>query len=72
VNLRVFLHEILGIIEHLGSVIPLIDNLMGKRVTSRMVPTVTIMDFMHHSPSFIWSKVPQVGVGMKLGVRFIV
>jgi len=67
-----FLHIILGVVEHLGPVILLIDDLMGEKAASQMIPTVAIMDFLYHSLSSIWSEAPQVGVDMKLGVRLLV
>ena len=71
-TLRVFIHVILGVIELLWPVVPFIDDLMGERAASRMIPTIAFMNFLHHSPSFVWSEAPQVGVNMKFGVRLLV
>jgi len=54
-TLRAFLHIILGVAEHLGPVVPLDDDFVGEGVTSRMVPTIAIVDFLHHFSSFVWS-----------------
>ena len=42
----------LGVIEYLGLVIPLVDAFVGERGSSLMVPTVAIIDFLHHFLSF--------------------
>ena len=43
------LHIILGVIEYLGPVIPLINDLLSEEVASQMIPTITTMDFLHLS-----------------------
>jgi len=70
-ELRAFFHVILDVIEYLGPVITLIDDLMGEGVAFRMIPTIAIMDFLHHF-KFVWFEAPHVRVSMKLGVRFLV
>ena len=40
---------------------------MGKGAFSRMVPTVAVVDFLHHSLSFIYPKISQIWVRIEAG-----
>ena len=61
---------ILVVVKHLGYVVPLVDDFVGEGASSRVVPTVIIMDFLHHLPSLLRSKASQIQVGVEAGVGF--
>jgi len=50
------LHIFLGIIEHLGPVVSLVHDFVSEGSTSCVVPTVAIMDLLHHAPGFLWPE----------------
>ena len=66
------LHIILGVIEHFGPVIPLIDDLVSEGAGSRMIPKIFVMDFPHYSLSFVWIETSQIQVGVETIVGFLV
>jgi len=51
-----FSHILLGIIEHLGPVVPLVNYLIGKGASSFVVSTVIIMNFLYHFSSLVRTK----------------
>jgi len=68
----VFSHIILGVIEHLGPVVPLVDDLVGERAFSRVVPTVDVVNFLHHLPSLLQTKASQIQVEVETKVGFFI
>ena len=66
--LRTFLHIFFGIIEHLGPITPLVDDFMGKRSATDMVPTIFFVDLLHYPLGFVRFEAPQVWIGVQLGV----
>ena len=62
-------HIIFGVIEHLRPVVPVVDDFVGEGVSSCVVPTV-VVDFLDHSPSFVWPETSQIWVGVEAGIRF--
>jgi len=70
--LQIFLHIFLGVIEHLGSIVLMVDDLVSERSTSRMVPAITIMDLLQYSYGFLWIEASQVRVRVQFGIRFLV
>ena len=71
-TLWAFLHITLGIVEHLETIVPLIDDFMGEGATSHIVPTVAIVNFLHHFSSFFWSETSQIHVGVELEIGFLI
>jgi len=63
------IHISLGVNEHLGPVIPLIDDLVDEGATFRMIPTIAIVDFLYHFSRTVTS---QIRVGVEIGVEFLV
>ena len=63
---------ILGVVKHLGLVIPMVDDLMGKEKSSYVVPTVSFMDFLHHLSSLLRIEASQIQVGVEAGIGFFV
>jgi len=49
-----------GIIEHLGPMIPLVDDFVGKGLAPGMILIVVVMDLLHCPPGFFGSEAPQV------------
>jgi len=66
------LHILLGIIEHFGPIVPLVDGFVGEGSTSDMVFTIAIVDFLHHLLDFVRPEAPQIRVGVQLGVRLYI
>ena len=66
-----FSHIILSVVEHLGLVVPLVDDLVGEEASSRKVPTV-VVDFLHHLPSLFGSKASQIQVRVETEVGFLI
>ena len=66
-----FSYIILGVIEHLRSVVPLIDDLVGEKASSRVVPAVSILDFLHHFLSLLRIEASQIQVEVEAGVGFL-
>ena len=54
--LRALLYITFGIIKYLGPIVSLVDNFVGKGTSSHVVPTVAIVDFLHHFSSFVRTK----------------
>jgi len=52
-TLLTVLHILFGIVEYLGSIVPLIDNFMGRRSAPDMVLTIAIVDLLHYPPGFV-------------------
>jgi len=50
----------------------LVDDFVGEGASSHMVPTVTVMYFLHHSSSFVWPKTSQIWVRVEDRVGFLV
>jgi len=71
-TLQVLFHIIFGVFERLGLVIPLADDFLGEEASSHVVPTVTIMDFMHYFSSLVWTKTSQIQVRVETGVGFLI
>ena len=65
-------HIILGVVKHLRPVVLLVDDLVGERASSSVVPTVSIVDFLHHLPSLLRTETSQIWVRMEVGVGFLV
>ena len=61
-----FSHIILGLVKHLGPVVPLVDDLVGERASFHVVPTVAVVDFLHHLLSFLRTNASQIRVGWRL------
>ena len=57
---------IIGVVEHLGLIVPLVDNSMGERASSRVVPAVSTVDFLHHIPGLLRTETSQIRVGWRL------
>ena len=67
-----FSHILLGIIEYIGSVVPLVDDHIGEEASTRVVPIVTIVNFLHHLSSLVWTKASYIWVEVETGVGFFV
>jgi len=67
-----FSYIILGIIKHLGPVVPMVDDLMGKRAAPRVVSAISIVDFLHHSLCLLQIEASQIRVRVEAGVEFFV
>ena len=57
-TLRAFFHVFLGVIEYPGPVVSLLDGFMSEGSTSNVVPTVTIMNVLHHASGFLRPEAP--------------
>ena len=68
----VFSYIILDVIEHIGPVLPLVDDVVGKGASVRVVLRVSIVDFLHHLPSLLRTKASHIQVGVKIGVGFLI
>ena len=67
-----FPHIILGVVEHLEPIVPLVDDLVDERASSHVVPIVAIVNFLHHLPSLLQTKATQIRVEVETGVGFFV
>ena len=67
-----FSHRILGLFEYLGVVGLLIDDFVGEGASPYVIPTVTVMNFLHHLPSLLQTKASQIQVWVETGVGFFV
>ena len=65
-----FFYSILGVVKRLGPIVPLVDDLVGERAASRVVPTISIVNFLHHPPSLLQTEASQIKVGMEAEVGF--
>ena len=50
----------------------MIDDLVGEGASTRMVSTVTFVDFLHDLPSLVQTKASQIRVGVETGIRILV
>ena len=50
----------------------MVDDFLGKGVSSRVVPTVFIVDFLHYLPSLLRTETSQVWIGVEAGVGLLV
>ena len=55
-----FPYIILGIVEHLGPVVPLVDDHVGERATSCVVPAISVVDFLYHPLSLLRTEASQI------------
>jgi len=53
-------HIFLDVVEHLGPVIPLVDGLVGDRVSPGMIFTVVVVNLLYYALHFLGSEAPQV------------
>ena len=70
--MRIFLRIFLGVIEHLGPIVTLLDDFVSEGSASSMVPAITIMDLPHYSSGFLWTGASQIRVGVQFGIRLLV
>jgi len=57
-------YMLLGVIEHLGPIVPLVNGFVGEGSPSSMISIVIIVDFLHYPPYLLRSEASQVWVGV--------
>ena len=67
-----FSHVILGVVKHLGLIVPLVDDLVGEGASSHIVPIVAVVDFSNHLPSLFQTKASPIRVRLETGVGFFI
>jgi len=55
-------HMLLGVIEHLGAIVSLVNGFIGERLPSGMIATVTVMNLLPYPPGLLGSEASQVWV----------
>ena len=61
-----------GVVKPFGPVVPLVDDFVGEGVSSCVVSTITIVDFLHHFLSFIRTETSQMRVRVETRIGFLI